>query len=113
MIYALAHFKRNFFADRTKYVLAPFRATGRKGGRPPVDREAVRKVVMLYRTGEYTMKEITEPPGVRKASLLLLEFRSYHKSAFPNKYPRNFTISGVIFMADKRFYQMIKAFILH
>lgn len=49
--------------------LASARARGRKGGRPSADCEAVRKAVRLYKTGEYTAKEITELTGVRKTTL--------------------------------------------
>ena len=57
---ALAQFERDVLADRTKEGLAAARARGRKGGRPPADKEAVRKAVRLYKTGEYPVSEITE-----------------------------------------------------
>ncbi len=66
---ALAQFERDVLADRTREGLAAARARGRKGGRRPVDREAVRKAVRLYKTGEYTVSEITELTGVRKTTL--------------------------------------------
>ena len=66
---ALAQFERDVLADRTKEGLAAARARGRKGGRPPADKEAVRKAVRLYKTGEYTVSEITEMTGVRKTTL--------------------------------------------
>ena len=66
---ALAQFERDVLADRTKEGLAAARARGRKGGRPPTDKDAVRKAVRLYKTGEYTVSEIVEMTGVRKTTL--------------------------------------------
>ena len=66
---ALAQFERDVLADRTKEGLAAARARGRKGGRPPADKDAVRKAVRLYKTGEYTVSEIVEMTGVRKTTL--------------------------------------------
>ena len=66
---ALAQFERDVLADRTREGLAAARARGRKGGRKPIDRDAVRKAVKLYRTGQYTVSEITELTGVKKTTL--------------------------------------------
>ena len=66
---ALAQFERDVLADRTKEGLAAARARGRKGGRPPTDKDAVRRAVRLYKTGEYTVSEIVEMTGVRKTTL--------------------------------------------
>ena len=66
---ALAQFERDVLADRTREGLAAARARGRKGGRRPVDKETVRKAVKLYKTGQYTVSEITELTGVRKTTL--------------------------------------------
>ena len=66
---ALAQFERDVLADRTREGLAAARARGRKGGRPPVDREAVRKAVKLYRTKEDSLKEIEELTGVKRSTL--------------------------------------------
>lgn len=66
---ALAQFERDVIADRTREGLASARARGRKGGRPSVDKEVVGKAVRLYRTGEYTVKEVYELTGVRKTTL--------------------------------------------
>ena len=66
---ALAQFERDVLADRTREGLAAARARGRKGGRRPVDKEAVRKAVKLYKTKQYTVSEITELTGVRKTTL--------------------------------------------
>ena len=66
---ALAQFERDVLADRTKEGLAAARARGRKGGRKPIDSDAVRKAVKLYKTGQYTVSEITELTGVKKTTL--------------------------------------------
>ena len=66
---ALAQFERDVLADRTREGLAAARARGRKGGRRPVDKEAVCKAVKLYKTKQYTVSEITELTGVRKTTL--------------------------------------------
>lgn len=66
---ALAQFERDVLADRTREGLAAAKARGRKGGRPPANSESVKMAVKLYRTGEYTAKEIYELTGVRKTTL--------------------------------------------
>ena len=57
------------FFDRTHEGHAAARARGRKGGRRPFDKEAVRKAVKLYKTKQYSISEITELTGVRKTTL--------------------------------------------
>ena len=66
---ALAQFERDVLADRTKEGLAAARARGRKGGRPPVSREAIKKAIKLYNTGQYTVREITDLTGVKTSTL--------------------------------------------
>ena len=66
---ALAQFERDVLADRTKEGLAAARARGRKGGRPPVSREAIKKAIKLYNTGQYTVREITDFTGVKPSTL--------------------------------------------
>ncbi|MGN0683485.1 MAG: recombinase family protein, partial [Oscillospiraceae bacterium] len=66
---APAQYERDVLADKTREGLAAARARGRKGGRRPVDKEAVRKAVKLYKTGQYTVSEITELTGVKKTTL--------------------------------------------
>ena len=66
---ALAQFERDVIADRTREGLASARARGRNGGRPPIDSDKIRKALKLYRSGEYSVKEITELTGVRKSTL--------------------------------------------
>lgn len=66
---ALAQFERDVLADRTKEGLAAARARGRKGGRPPVSMEAIKKAIKLYNTGQYTVREITDLTGVKPSTL--------------------------------------------
>lgn len=66
---ALAQFERDVLADRTREGLAAARARGRKGGRRPIDKDAVRRAVKLYKTKQYTVSEITELTGVCKTTL--------------------------------------------
>ncbi len=66
---ALAYFKRDVIADRTREGLASARARGRMGGRPPANLKLVKKAIKLYQTGEYTAREIYELTGIRKTTL--------------------------------------------
>ena len=66
---AIAQFERDVIADRTKEGLRSARARGRIGGRPKANPDAVRKAVKLYRTGQYSVKEIEELTGVKKSTL--------------------------------------------
>ncbi len=66
---AIAQFERDVIADRTSEGLLAARARGRLGGRPKVNPEKVKKAVKLYRTGEYSIKEIEELTGVKKSTL--------------------------------------------
>ena len=66
---ALAQFERDVLADRTKEGLVAARARGRKGGRKPINSDSVSKAVKLYKTGQYTVSEITELTGVKKTTL--------------------------------------------
>jgi len=66
---AIAQFERDVIADRTKEGLKSARARGRIGGRPKTNGDAVKKAVKLYKTGQYTIKEIEELTGVKKDTL--------------------------------------------
>lgn len=66
---AIAQFERDCIADRTKEGLKAARARGRKGGRPRTNPDAVKKAVKLYGTKQYSIKEIEELTGVKKATL--------------------------------------------
>jgi len=66
---AIAQFERDVIADRTREGLNAARARGRTGGRPKANTDAVKKAVKLYKTGQYTIKEIEELTGVKKDTL--------------------------------------------
>ncbi len=66
---AIAQFERDVIADRTREGLRSARARGRTGGRPRTDPEKVKKAVKLYNTGQYSVREIEELTGVKKATL--------------------------------------------
>lgn len=66
---AIAQFERDVIADRTREGLRSARARGRCGGRPKVDAGAVRKAMKLYKTGQYSVREIEELTGIKKSTL--------------------------------------------
>lgn len=66
---ALAQFERDVIAERTMEGLKSARARGRMGGRPRIDTVKVKQAVKLYRTGQYSVKEIEDLTGVKKATL--------------------------------------------
>ena len=66
---AIAQFERDVIADRTREGLAAARARGRNGGRPRINSEDIKKAIKLYRTKQYSIKEIEELTGVKKATL--------------------------------------------
>ncbi len=66
---AIAQFERDVIADRTREGLKAARARGRLGGRPKVNQDSVKKAIKLYKTQQYSIKEIEELTGVKKATL--------------------------------------------
>jgi len=66
---AIAQFERDVIADRTREGLRSARARGRTGGRPKTDPRALKKAIKLYKTGQYSLKEIEELTGVKKSTL--------------------------------------------
>ncbi len=78
---AIAQFERDVIADRTREGLNAARARGRKGGRPRINPDAVKKAIKLYNTGEYSIKEIEELTGVKKSTL----YRNLTKSSDRNQ----------------------------
>lgn len=66
---AIAQFERDVIADRTREGLESARARGRNGGRPKADAEQVKKAIKLYKTGQYSVKEIEELTGIKKSTL--------------------------------------------
>lgn len=66
---AITQFERDVIADRTREGLKAARARGRMGGRPRADPEQVKKAVKLYKTEQYSIKEIEELTGIKKSTL--------------------------------------------
>ena len=66
---AIAQFERDVIADRTREGLNAARARGRIGGRPKIDDNNIRKAVKLYKTRQYSVKEIEDLTGVKKSTL--------------------------------------------
>jgi DNA invertase Pin-like site-specific DNA recombinase len=66
---AIAQFERDVIADRTKEGLNSAKARGRLGGRPKIESSTVNKAVKLYNTRQYSIKEIEDLTGVKKATL--------------------------------------------
>lgn len=66
---SLAQFERDVLVERTQEGLNAARARGRVGGRPKADQSALVKAMALYRTKQYSVKEITELTGVSKSTL--------------------------------------------
>ena len=69
IISSLAAFERETLIERTNEGLADARARGRLGGRPKTNESTLKKAVSLYRTGEYSLADITALTGVSKSTL--------------------------------------------
>lgn len=65
----ISQFERDLISQRTKEGLESARARGKKGGRPVKDKNDMTKAVKLYKSKEYSLKEIREMTGVSKTSL--------------------------------------------
>ena len=66
---ALAQFERDLISERTHEGLRAARARGRLGGRPKTNQDSIKKAIKLYRTQQYSIKEIEEMTGVKKSTL--------------------------------------------
>lgn len=66
---ALAQFERDTIADRTREGLRSARSRGRTGGRPKANADNIKKAVKLYKTQQYSIREIEELTGVKKSTL--------------------------------------------
>ena len=69
IISSLAAFERETLIERTNEGLAAARARGKLGGRPKTDAKAIKKAVALYRTGQYSVTDVTELVGISKSTL--------------------------------------------
>ena len=66
---AITQFERDVITDRTWEGLKSARARGRIGGRPRVNQDNIKKAVKLYRTQQYSVREIEDLTGVKKSTL--------------------------------------------
>lgn len=64
-----SQFERDLIVERTKEGLKSARARGRKGGRPPVNQRDIERAIKLYKSEEYSVKEIVEMTGISKSTL--------------------------------------------
>ena len=69
LISAISQFERDCIVDRTREGLAAARARGRTGGRPKIDSDLIEKAKKLYESKQYTVAEIEELTGVKRATL--------------------------------------------
>ena len=69
LLCALAQLDRDIIVENTKSGLEAARARGRHGGRPKIDPKKVSKAIKMYKSQQFTIKEITETTGISKASL--------------------------------------------
>jgi DNA invertase Pin-like site-specific DNA recombinase len=69
MLSVLAEFERDIIRERTMAGLKAARARGRKGGRPRVNQHKLRQAIILYKSKEMTVKEISKETGVSHATL--------------------------------------------
>lgn len=65
----ISQFERDLISERTKESLAVARARGRKGGRPKKDSTKIELAVKMYKSKEYSIREITDATGVSKSTL--------------------------------------------
>jgi len=66
---AFAGFERDLISQRTREGIAKARARGRKGGRPKVKEENIKKALELYHSRIYSISEIVKTSGVSQATL--------------------------------------------
>lgn len=66
---AIAQFERDLISERTMEGLRAARARGRRGGRPEISEEKIKKAIKLYETKQYSLKEIQDITGVKKSTL--------------------------------------------
>jgi DNA invertase Pin-like site-specific DNA recombinase len=66
---ALAEFERDTIADRVRDGVAATRARGRVGGRPPIDKSKKDTAVLMYKAGNYSIRDICDATGISNATL--------------------------------------------
>lgn len=69
MLAVFAEFERNVIVERTNAGLEAARARGRNGGRPKTAQKKIDQALTLYDSGRYTVVQIEEETGIKKATL--------------------------------------------
>jgi len=69
MMSAFAELETNLLSERTKKGLEASRARGRKGGRPKIDNKKTDMIKSLYKSEEYTGKEIAKMTDVSRTTV--------------------------------------------
>ena len=65
----MAQMERDVISERTKAGLDAARARGRNGGRTPGDSKKIEKALKMYKSDEFSIKEILETTGISKTTL--------------------------------------------
>ena len=89
IISSLAAFERETLIERTNEGLAAARTRGKLGGRPKTDEAILKKAVALYRTGEYTIAEITSLTGISKSTLYRVLKQGFGSLDFEMSFGKN------------------------
>ena len=66
---AISQFERDIIVQRTTEGLKAARARGRKGGRPTVDPKKLETALTLYRSQQFSIRQIVEQTGISQATL--------------------------------------------
>lgn len=66
---SMAQMERDIISERTKAGLDAARSRGRTGGRKAVDEKTIEKAAKMYKSNEFSIKEILETTGISKTTL--------------------------------------------
>jgi DNA invertase Pin-like site-specific DNA recombinase len=66
---SIAELERDIISDRTKDGLTSARARGRVGGRPKVQGKKLDIALKMYKSKQYSIREIVEATGISQATL--------------------------------------------
>jgi DNA invertase Pin-like site-specific DNA recombinase len=69
MFCSIAQMERDVISERTKAGLEAARSRGRNGGRKAADNKTVESVLKMYKTNEFSVKEILKATGISKTTL--------------------------------------------
>lgn len=77
LICAMASMEREILITRTRAGLEAARKRGRNGGRPKVPERKVKQVLALYKSPDYTVKEICEMVEISKSTFYRIVNNKY------------------------------------